>query len=154
MEYYELAHNDRVALNATHALRITHEHLTETTADTDQTLTIAVAAGDLFAVSCAKLKTPFEDASDAAFDSTQITIGDGDDVDRYVAQTELNENGTEIDYIAGAAAQNGGHVYLAADTVDILIESMTAKSLSDLDAGEIWIYYRHVPLTRAPEPNG
>ena len=154
MEHYELPYNDRVALNATHALRITHEDLTETTADTDQTLTIDVAAGDLFAVSCAVLKTPFSDASDAAFNSTQITIGDGGDADRFVAQTQINENGTEIDYIDGAAAQNGGYTFLATDTVDILIESMAAKSLSDLDAGEIWIYYRKVNLRRAPQPNG
>lgn len=154
MEYYELAHNDRVALNATHALRITHEDLTETTADTDQTLTIAVKDGDLFAVSCAKLKTPFEDASDAAFNSTQITIGDGGDPDRFVAQTQINANGTEIDYIVGTATQAGGYAFNADDTVDILIESMAAKSLSDLDTGEIIIYFRHVNLRRAPEPNG
>jgi hypothetical protein len=30
--------------------------------------------------------------------------------------------------------------YTAADTVDLLVESMTGKSLSNLDAGEIHIY--------------
>jgi hypothetical protein len=133
----------QAALGCTHEVRITHADLTETTADTDQTLTIAVAAGDLFQCLGMALVTPFEDASDAAFNSTQITVGDGNDADEFLLQTQINENGTEVDYIAGTG---DAYAYTAADTVDILIESMAAKSLSDLDAGELVLYVKLVSL--------
>jgi CubicO group peptidase (beta-lactamase class C family) len=39
------------------------------------------------------------------------------------------------------------YAYTAADTVDLLVESMTGKSLSDLDAGEVHIYLAVTKLT-------
>lgn len=121
-------------LGVTHLVTITHEDLTETTADADQTLTIAVADGDLVECKFMALKTPFKDASDAAFNSTQITVGDGTDPDEFLLQTQINENGTEIDYQQGTGLNLA---YNATDTIDILIESMAAKSLSNIDTGEL-----------------
>lgn len=151
MEFFELSSNDRVALGgATHALRITHEDLTETTANTAQTLQIAVGDGDVFELLAARLVTPFEDASDAAFNTTALIVGlTGGDTDLFLASTELNANGTEIDYATGAVAQGpSGYAFNAADTVDFNFASMSAKSLSDLDTGELLVFYRHVNLRR------
>jgi hypothetical protein len=138
-----LSKQAQAALGATHEVRITYADLTETTADTDQTLTIAVADGDLFAVVAMALVTPFKDASDAALNDTKITVGDGGDADRFLVVTQINENGTEIDYLAGAVA---GYAYNTADTVDILIESMTGKSLSDIDTGELVLFVKFLSL--------
>jgi hypothetical protein len=139
MTAYELPANTKAATGFTHQVVVTHEDLTETSADTDQTIALlSVAAGDVVEKAAFKLVTPFEDASDAAFNDTDVSVGDGGDTDRFIAATEVNENGTEVDFKANA--NTTAYAYTAADTVDLLVESMSAKSLSNLDAGEIHIY--------------
>jgi hypothetical protein len=139
MTAYELPANTKAATGFTHQVVVTHEDLTETTADTDQTIALlSVVAGDVVEKAAFKLVTAFEDASDAAFDDTNVSVGDGGDTDRFIASTEVNENGTEVDFAANA--NTTAYAYTAADTVDLLVESMTAKSLSNIDAGELHIY--------------
>ena len=144
MKILPLNTNDQVALGATHVIRITHEDLDETTADTDQTLTLAVEDGSLFDVVALKLETPFEDASDGDLNDTQISVGDGGDADRFLTATQVNENGTEIDYKQGALGK--AYAYNTADTVDILVESMTGKSLSDIDTGVALLFVKLADL--------
>ena len=139
MTAYELPANTKAATGFTHQVVVTHEDLTEATADTDQTIALlSVVAGDVVEKAAFKLVTPFEDASDAAFNDTKVQVGDGTDTDEYIAATQVNENGTEVFFAANV--NTVPFAYTAADTVDLLVESMTAKSLSDLDAGEIHIY--------------
>jgi hypothetical protein len=139
MTAYELPANTKAATGFTHQVVVTHEDLTETTADTDQTIALlSVVAGDVVEKAAFKLVTAFEDASDAAFNDTNVSVGDGGDTDRFIASTEVNENGTEVDFAANA--NTTAYAYTAADTVDLLVESMTAKSLSNIDAGELHIY--------------
>ncbi|MEM0966605.1 MAG: hypothetical protein AAGJ81_10700 [Verrucomicrobiota bacterium] len=134
---------DRTALGATHLISIDHEDLTETTNNTAQTVTLAVVDGSLFQLVAMRLVIPFQDADDAAFNSTTLTIGDGDDADRYLAATQLNVNGTEIDYAAGLSV---GYAYNAADTVDFAFGSMSGKALADIDTGEVALYVRVADL--------
>ena len=139
MTAYELPANTKAATGFTHQIVVTHSDLTETTAATAQTIEIlSVAPGDVVEKAAFKLVTPFEDASDSAFNDTNIEVGDGGDTDRFIASTEVNENGTEIDFAANA--NTTAYAYTAADTVDLKVNSMSAKSLSNLDAGEIHIY--------------
>jgi hypothetical protein len=210
---------------------LTHADLTETTDDTDQTIELFDVA-DKMAVRLVKCKlvTPFEDASDAALNDTQISVGDGSDPDRYLGATQVNENGTEVDLkvpasavpsdltasdpaavtasdpaacaalttdltgvdtgtdmtdsqagqieadlaalkaaidgnnaeidaliddvtavraevvklvddVATLQAQTEWHVYTGDDTVDAVVESMSAKALNDIDTGEIHLYF-------------
>jgi hypothetical protein len=114
-------------------------------ADTDQTIALlSVVAGDVVEKAAFQLVTAFSDASDAAFNDTKVQVGDGTDTDEYIAATQVNLNGTEVLF---AANVNTRFAYTAADTVDLLVESMTAKSLSNLDAGEIHIYLAVTKLT-------
>jgi hypothetical protein len=139
MTAYELPANTKAATGFTHQVVVTHTDLTESTVDTDQTIALlSVVAGDVVEKAAFKLVTAFEDASDAAFNDTNVSVGDGGDTDRFIASTEVNENGTEVDFAANA--NTTAYAYTAADTVDLLVESMNAKSLSNLDAGEIHIY--------------
>ena len=139
MTAYELPANTKAATGFTHKIVVTHSDLTETTADTDQTIAIlSVAAGDVVEKAAYKLVTPFADASDSAFNDTKVQVGDGTDTDEYIAATQVNVNGTEVLYAANV--NTVPFAYTASDTVDLLVESMTAKSLSDLDTGEIHIY--------------
>lgn len=126
---------------------ITHEDLTEGTANTAQTIAIAnVKPGTKWSVCDTELVTPFKDASDAAFNTTAITIGDGGDVDRGMASQELNENGTEVRYKSNPNTLP--YTYLVADTIDLIVGSMAAKALADIDVGELRIYLK---LSNIPE---
>jgi len=146
MQVYELPNETKAATGFTHKAIVTHEDLTLTTADADQTIALlSVVAGDVVEKAAIKLVTPFADASDAAFNDTKVQVGDGTDTDEYVAATQVNVNGTEV--LFAANVNTVPFAYTAADTVDLLVESMTAKSLSNLDAGEIHIYLAVTKLT-------
>ena len=140
MTVFELPANTKSATGFTHKAIIDHTDITETTADTDQTFELlAVAAGDIVEKTAYKLVTAFEDASDANLNDTKVQIGDGGDTDRFLAAAQVNANdASEVFYKANA--NTTPYVYTAADTVDLLVESMSAKSLSELDAGEIHVY--------------
>ena len=146
MQVYELPNETKAATGFTHKAIVTHVDLTESDADTDQTIALlSVVAGDVVQKAAYKLVTAFSDASDAAFNDTQVQVGDGNDTDEYIAAAQVNENGTEVFFAANV--NTVPFAYTAADTVDLLVESMTAKSLSNLDAGEIHIYLAVTKLT-------
>lgn len=132
----------------THKFVLTHVDLTETTANTAQTIAIlTVAAGQSVTDAAMILNTAFEDASDTALNSTTLIVGDDGDDNRFIASTELNENGTEVDYQHGVAA-NMGHMYTAANTVDAIFGSMSGKSLSNIDTGQVTILLKVVDCTK------
>jgi len=123
----------------THAIKIVPADLaTQTTANTALVIEmVPVKAGDIVIRAAYHLRTAFSDASDAAFNSTTITIGDGASAAVYLASTQINVNGTEILNKAGTGTEGA---YNADDTVDITFTSMSAKALSDLDTGELWVF--------------
>lgn len=147
MTAYELPNNTK--LNGyTHKFIVTHADLTETTANTAQSVTLlSLEQGDVVANAAYKLVTAFEDASDNAFNVTTLAVGD-DDVDEFIDETEVNKNGTEIFY-AGPVADSIPKVYNAASDgpITATFMSMAAKSLSDLDAGEVHIYLHVAKLS-------
>lgn len=127
----------------THKIVLTSDDLTETTANTAQTIAIlTVDAGDIVSDCAVILNDGFEDASDNALNSTTLIVGDDGSTNRYLTSTELNENGSEVDYKAGT--QTAGYAYLAANTVDAIFGSMTDKSLSNVDVGEVTILLKVV----------
>lgn len=129
----------------THVVELTHEDLTESTANTAQTIEILdVEAGHAVINAATRLVTPFEDSSDAAFNTTALTVGDGTDPDQFITSQELNENGTEVDY--ALMVSGGAQAFQVADTVDAVFGSMSAKSLSNIDTGKVLIYLQVVDL--------
>jgi hypothetical protein len=145
MKVYPLNVNERAATGFTHRINITHEDLTETTANTAQTIAIfTVAAGDVVNDAALAVSTAFEDASDNAYNALAIVVGDGDDTDQYIVSTEVNKNGTEILY--RACAVDAQLAYTAADTVDIVFPAMADKSLSNIDVGELDVFLSVIKL--------
>ena len=139
MKVYELPAETKAATGYTHKAVITHSDLTEATANTAQTIELLdVAAGDVVHTAAVKVVTAFSDASDTAFNSTTLIVGDDGSTNRFVTSQELNVNGSEVLY--KAATNTAPHAYTAANTVDAVFGSMAAKSLSDIDAGEVHIY--------------
>ena len=131
----------------THIVELTHEDLTEATADTDQTIqAISVKAGQAVTQCGFFLETPFEDASDAALNDTKISVGDTD-TDRFLTATQVNKNGTEVIHsITANAVDTLPYAFPADDTIDITVESMSAKSLVNIDTGKVFIGLRIVDL--------
>lgn len=139
MKTYELPAETKAATGYTHKVVITHEDLTQASANTAQTIELLdVAAGDVVHTAAVKLVTAFSDASDTAFNSTTLIVGDDGSTNRFVTSQELNVNGSEVLY--KAATNTAPHAYTAANTVDAIFGSMAAKSLSDIDAGEVHIF--------------
>ncbi|HEV8383760.1 MAG TPA: hypothetical protein VGQ11_02730 [Candidatus Acidoferrales bacterium] len=124
----------------THLVVLTHPDLTQATLAAAQTIALLnVKAGDSVWRCLVVLKTPFKNSADAAFNTTAAVIGDGGDTARFLASQELNENGTEVIYGVNPAAK-APFVYTVDDTIDIVVSSMAAKALVDLDTGELHVY--------------
>jgi hypothetical protein len=139
MEVYELPNNTKAATGYTHKVVLTHEDLTTTTANTAQTIALlSVEAGDVVHSAAWKMVTSFQDASDSAYNTTTFIIGDDGSTNRFLSSTEANENGTEVYY--KAHTNTAPYAYTAANTIDAVVGSMVAKSLSDIDAGEVHIF--------------
>lgn len=139
MKTYELPAETKAATGYTHKVIITHSDLTEAAANTAQTIELLdVAAGDVVHTAAVKLVTALADSSDTAFNSTTLIVGDDGSTNRFVTSQELNVNGSEVLY--KAATNTAPHAYTAANTVDAIFGSMAAKSLSDIDAGEVHIF--------------
>ena len=140
MTAYELPANTKAATGYTHKVVLTHTDLTTATANTAQTIELlSVAAGDVVTDAAVKVVTAFSDASDTAYNTTTLIVGDDGTTNRFVTSQELNVNAAaEVLYKAGT--NTAPHAYTAANTVDAVFGSMAAKSLSDIDAGEVHIY--------------
>ena len=118
---------------------ITHEDLTESTYNTAQDITlITLPAYSVVKSAATYLKTPFEQAGDASYNSNTVIVGDAADDNRYIASQQINLNGTEI--LAQAQASTTPFANVAATAVVAKFASMASYSLADLDAGEIHIF--------------
>jgi hypothetical protein len=132
MKITPLGLQEQAARGGNYEVEYSHEDLTEAAANTAQTLTVTIAAKMSAQVVEHVIDVPFKDASDAAFNSTTVIVGDGGSTNRLLTSTELNENGTEVLFKKGTGTD---YVFTADDTIDITIASMAAKSLSDIDTG-------------------
>ncbi len=139
MKIVPLSINERAKHLATHVATITHADLTEATVNTAQDIALLTTPASKCSVELVKtvLVTPFKDASDAAFNTNALIIGDSGDTDRLLASQELNKNGTEVLKQRGTGTSM---VYTSATVINANIAAMAAKALADVDAGEIQIF--------------
>ena len=138
MEIFELPVEMKSATGYTHKAIVTHDDLTETTANTAQSITLlTLAAGDVVHSGAYKLVTPFQDTADAAFNTTAVTTNAAGSA--LISATETNVNGTEVFYKAHTAT--APLTATSASTVAASFASMSAKSLSALNAGEVHFFF-------------
>jgi hypothetical protein len=107
----------------------------------------ALAASDIVFKTELHLTTPFQDASDAAFNSSTISFGDTTTATRFINASEANLNGTEVIDVEPGAVQNA--IYTAAGQLQLTLNAMANKSVSDLDVGQAYIL---VEIHRAADP--
>lgn len=118
---------------------ITHADLTESADNTAQDITlITLPAFSVVKSAATYLKTPFQQAGDASYNSNTVIVGDAADDNRYIASQQINVNGTEV--LAQAHASTTPFANVAATAVVAKFASMASYSLADLTAGEIHIF--------------
>lgn len=140
MNLYELPNETKLS-GFTHKAIVTHADLTETADNTAQSVTLlAVEPGDIVQRASFKLVTAFENTASTAFNTTTLAVGD-DDVDEFIDETEVNENGSTVSYASHINADTP-KVYTSADTgpITATFMSMASESLAELNAGEVHIY--------------
>lgn len=118
--------------------------LTEATANTAQTLNLFnVKKGTVVKLIGMRLMVAFQDAADSAFNSTTIKVGDGSSAARYLAATELNVNGSEVEASAGTGT---AYAYTEDDTVDAVVSAMAEKSLKSISKGCVMLLFKTFEL--------
>lgn len=145
MNVFKLSAEETRETQHTHKFVLTHSDLTQAVDNTAQNITLAtLPAGSVVNACAMKLVTPFEDSDDADLNTTTLVVGDAGSANRYLASTELNENGTEILFKSGT---NVNFANVAATAVVAGFGSMAAKALEDIDVGEVHIYLSVYDLT-------
>ncbi len=135
----------------THRVVLTYADLTETAANGTQTIALLSLLAGQAVLRCAlRVATALADASDAAFNSVLLEVGDGGDTDRYLTSTQLNVNGTEVLYKLHPSTTP--NVYVADDTVDALFTPGTGKILTDIDVGELTLLFEVADLNKVAGP--
>lgn len=129
----------------THVATISANNLTTTTNNTAQTFTLAaLKAGDIVLKTAWALKSAFKDASDVAYNTDTLSVGDtATGVAAHIAAIEVNENGTEVLF----GFNNTAVLYLAADSLTATFNSQSGKNLNNIDVGEVTIFVQLLRLT-------
>lgn len=112
--------------------------LTQTAANTTQDITLlpaaALPAGSIIKSVAVWLREAFQDADDAAFNTTTMSIGTSGAATSVLSAQELNVNGTEITTVVS----NTG-VAVSGAALIARFSSMSAKALANLDQGRVVI---------------
>jgi hypothetical protein len=107
-----------------------------------------VPAGSVMVKWALVLSPAFSKTGDTAFNDTKFTFGDDNSTTRYLNGVQMNVNGTEVLYTYG----NTAFVYTPGTyTLQVLIESMTAKKLSELNNGKAVLLFEIAPLQTAAD---
>jgi len=145
---------------ATHKVVLTYTDVAALGASTSGTIAIfpktgTFPAGTIARFAALDLVTAF-DASDASINSLLLEVGDGNDTDRLLTQTETAVDGTEVLYkVEGAVTQP--YAYLVADTIDakFTVAGGASPTLAEITSGEVHIYlYVHTQSDKLRKVNG
>ena len=138
----------QAVIGAGFEILVTHEDLTETTANTTQKLSFPIEDKMSVELVRAIVDEKFEDTTDNAFNTTTVICGDDGNTARFLASMELNVNGSEVTFKNGTGTSL---VYTATDTIDLIFASMAAKSLSSLNRGRVRFQFKIID-GRKPTP--
>jgi len=114
---------------ATHVVELEHNDFSETTTNTAETVALfTVPANACVRFVYADLVTAFQDSSDTNHNQSALTVGDGDDVDRYLTSMELNANGTEA-WVQWSSL-NGGTIAVTPVTTSLVYATNVTDTTS------------------------
>jgi hypothetical protein len=141
MKFGPLTEEERAASGFTHRLDFSYQDIPTGIANNTSTtwstgFLPAIRAGDIELKSQLHLTTPFENTADAAFNSSTLSFGTVTTATRYVNASETNKNGSFVSNVIGA---NPNDIYTATGALILTLNSMAAKSLSNLNKGQGFI---------------
>jgi hypothetical protein len=105
--------------------------------------TVALSTYDIIGRVQDFVKTPFQNTADAAFNSTTRSLGDNSAVTTHTTAAEANANGTVV-YTKFSNTAVGP--YTAANTLKITLNAMSGKSLSNLNKGELHVFFQLIRI--------
>jgi hypothetical protein len=120
----------------THVAIITANDLTQATAAAAQVFNLCgIKAGDIMYRAVGVPVVAFQNTLDGAFNSDTVSLGDTGSATRHLAATEANNAGPL------RVIGNTAFLYTAADTLQLTVNSMAAKSLSNINRGEYHAFF-------------
>lgn len=138
MKVTRLSSLEALSSGFTHAWKIDVSDLTTTATNTAQVLDLRDMAKFEQVSRCGLyLAEELEDTGDAAFNNNTVSVGHTDGATAFVAATQFNANGSTVP----AAVKENAHVFVA-DSKKLIctVNSMSAKSLSDLNKGIFYVF--------------
>jgi hypothetical protein len=148
MKFSPLTEEERAASGFTHRLDFSYQDIPAAIANNTSTTWStgylpAIRAGDIWKKCQLHLTTPFELTTDAAFNSCTLSLGTVTTATRYISASEANVNGTEV--LNVVPGTNPNDIYTATGQIILTLNSMAAKSLSNLNRGQgyILVEYDH-----------
>jgi hypothetical protein len=87
--------------------------------------------------------TAFDSSGDSSINSLLMELGDGTDPNRFLGQSQLAVDGTEV-LFGTMNSSTAPYVYLAADTLDLLftVAGGGTPTIAEVDSGEVHVYFR------------
>lgn len=135
----------------THMAIVTADDLTTTATNTTQTIKLCdLVAGDILGAIEDNVVVQFKDASDTGFNVTTRSGGDNASATTFYAAAEANANGTVVPVKFSNTAVGP---YTAASAVKITFTSMAAKALSDIDRGELHVFFAILRVSQLSNAN-
>ncbi len=123
---------------------LTHTDITQASASTAQTFTIFLPAraGDKIKHVSLLLEESFQNTADAAYNDTQIEVGDSGDLDMFVVAIQVNANGT----LGTFPAEDTGDAlpYTVPATplaIQLTVLSQSGKTLNTLNKGRLAVLF-------------
>lgn len=135
MTFKSLTTNERAETPGfTHVAIVTADDLTQTTANTVQTITLCnLIAGDQIQRVKWYLSTPFQNTADNTNNATTASVGDSAAVTTHLAAGETNLNGTELIWRTVSTVV----AYTAGDIFTVTFTPKTGSALNVINRGEL-----------------
>jgi len=145
-KFSPLTEEERAASGFTHRLDFSYQDIpagiaNNTSATWSAGYLPAIRAGDVLRECQLHLTTPFENTADAAFNTSTLSFGTVTTATRYINASEANVNGTEVLNVVPGA--NANDIYTATGQLQITLNSMAAKSLSNLNKGQFYLLVKY-----------
>lgn len=124
----------------------THEAVIEATKDTTETTAntsmvfnlFKTQAGDVIEKCSLHFDPAFSNSADPAYNDNTFSVGDEDLATRFMSAVQGNINGTEV----LNTFENTAFAYTAVKQITATVNSMAAKSLSNLNLGKAIILFK------------
>lgn len=152
---------EQARTGATRVYVVEHSDLTDTNANTAQTLAVSVPARTAVQFVMMELETAFDTANTNFTGSVAVIVGDGTDTDLYLTSTELASDGSEVfkkfpvTSVATAVTTIGAttnttvtvsalgqKVYTGADTIDFTFAPNSDEALVANSVGKVKFFFK------------